>query len=365
MPALQHVYDQTRNSGVQFLGIDVRDEQRSAPQDFVRNLGITYPSIYDPPGRSLLALTGYPRSAVPSTIVLDRAHRVAAVFLAALREIDLRPVVARIAAEPPLLYFHGFPGSHVQARAFDHAASAPGVRVVALDRPGKGLSDFAADRRLLDWPADVVEAADALELERFAVVGQSGGGPYAACCAYSIPERLTGVGIVSGLAPFDPHASVNGLSDQQRKQRVGLSKLRRMPVLTRLVAMSMARRSRRRGGGVAVARESMAPVDQARIDRSPELVEGLEANFQQAFRRGSKGFAWDLRLAFAAAWGFELDEITVPVHLWHGGLDKNVPVTDGRYLAMAIPDCRATFSPDEGHLLYLDRASEILTAVAA
>ncbi len=318
MPALQHVYDQTRNSGVQFLGIDVRDEQRSAPQDFVRNLGITYPSIYDPPGRSLLALTGYPRSAVPSTIVLDRANRVAAVFLAALREIDLRPVVARIAAEPPLLYFHGFPGSHVQARAFDHAASALGVRVVALDRPGKGLSDFAADRRLLDWPADVVEAADALELERFAVVGQSGGGPYAACCAYSIPERLTGVGIVSGLAPFDPHASVNGLSDQQRK---------------------------------------------ARIDRSPELVEGLEANFQQAFRRGSKGFAWDLRLAFAAAWGFELDEITVPVHLWHGGLDKNVPVTDGRYLAMAIPDCRATFSPNEGHLLYLDRASEILTAV--
>lgn len=100
MPELQRVYDQTRNSGVQLLGIDVRDEVRTAPQDFVRNLGITFPSIYDPPGRSLLALKGYPRSVVPSTIVLDRQHRVAAVFLTALRDTDLLPVVQRIATEP-------------------------------------------------------------------------------------------------------------------------------------------------------------------------------------------------------------------------------------------------------------------------
>lgn len=100
MPELQRVYDQTRDSGVQLLGIDVRDEVRTAPQDFVRNLGITFPSIYDPPGRSLLALAGYPRSVVPSTIVLDRQHRVAAVFLTAVRDVDLLPVVRRIATEP-------------------------------------------------------------------------------------------------------------------------------------------------------------------------------------------------------------------------------------------------------------------------
>jgi thiol-disulfide isomerase/thioredoxin len=101
MPELQRVYDQTKDFGVQLVGIDVRDEVRSAPQDFMRNLGITYPSIYDPPGRSLLALKGYPRSVVPSTIVLDRQHRVAAVLLTALREADLLPVVRRLAAEPP------------------------------------------------------------------------------------------------------------------------------------------------------------------------------------------------------------------------------------------------------------------------
>lgn len=102
MPELQRVYDHTKASGVQLLGIDVRDDVRSAPVDFVRYIGVTYPSIYDPPGRSLLSLKGYPRNIVPSTIVLDRAHRVAAIFLMPLLDSDLEPVVRRLAAEPPV-----------------------------------------------------------------------------------------------------------------------------------------------------------------------------------------------------------------------------------------------------------------------
>lgn len=97
-PQLEKVFEQTRSSGVQFLGIDVRDD-RVAAQDFVRDRRVGYPSIYDPPGRSLLAWKGYPRSVVPSTIVLDRRHRVAAIFLIALLADDLLPVVRRVAAE--------------------------------------------------------------------------------------------------------------------------------------------------------------------------------------------------------------------------------------------------------------------------
>ena len=99
-PALEQVAAASAPRGVTFLGVDVRDD-RAAAADFVRSRGITYPSIFDPPGRSLLALSGYPRNAVPSTIVLDRAHRVAAVFLTAVLASDLQPVVDRIAAEPP------------------------------------------------------------------------------------------------------------------------------------------------------------------------------------------------------------------------------------------------------------------------
>ena len=97
---LQHVADATAGQGVQLLGIAVRDD-RQAAADFLTDRGLTYPSIFDPPGRSLLALQGYPRSVVPSTIVLDRAHRVAAVFLTELLAADLLPVVQRVAAERP------------------------------------------------------------------------------------------------------------------------------------------------------------------------------------------------------------------------------------------------------------------------
>ena len=98
-PELEKVYEQAKVSGVQVLGIDVRDDDRQAPQDFVRNRALTYPSIYDPSGRSLLALSGYPRNIVPSTIVLDKQHRVAAVFLRELLATDLLPTVQRLAAE--------------------------------------------------------------------------------------------------------------------------------------------------------------------------------------------------------------------------------------------------------------------------
>ncbi|MGW5745354.1 TlpA family protein disulfide reductase [Amycolatopsis sp. NPDC003861] len=97
--ALEAVYTATRSRGVQFLGVNVRDE-RTAAQDFVTNFQVSYPSIYDPSGRALLALNGFPRSVVPSTIVLDRRQRVAAVFLISVGAQDLQPVVERIAAEP-------------------------------------------------------------------------------------------------------------------------------------------------------------------------------------------------------------------------------------------------------------------------
>lgn len=97
---LQKVYDETRGLGVAFLGIDVRDNNRDAAVDFIVDRDITFPSIYDPPMRTMIAFGGrYPTTVIPSTIVLDRQHRVAAVFLRELLADDLRPVVERLAGE--------------------------------------------------------------------------------------------------------------------------------------------------------------------------------------------------------------------------------------------------------------------------
>jgi thiol-disulfide isomerase/thioredoxin len=98
-PELEKLYQQEQPSGVQVIGYDVKDPDRSAPQDFVRDRGLTYPSIYDPSGRELLKLRGYPLNAIPSTLVVDKQQRVAAVYLREILASDLLPLVQRLASE--------------------------------------------------------------------------------------------------------------------------------------------------------------------------------------------------------------------------------------------------------------------------
>ena len=114
----------------------------------------------------------------------------------------------------PVFYFHGFPSSRLDWLLSDsnNVAAELNTRIIAVDRPGMGLSDPKPDREMLDWPDDVAELADAFKIKRFAGLGMSGGGPYAAACAYKIPERLTATGIVSGMGPADAPGAKDGLS---------------------------------------------------------------------------------------------------------------------------------------------------------
>jgi len=258
----------------------------------------------------------------------------------------------------PLVYCHGFPGSRAEGRVGDEAAKATGVRVIAPDRPGMGLSDFQPRRALVDWPDDVSEVAEALGLARFAVLGISGGSPYAAVCAWRLPQRLTGAGIVSGIGPLDVPGATEGMSRQNRLlfQVVG-----RLPVLPRVLMGVTAAQARQPARALEQGRRSFAAVDQPYLDR-PELREILTASLSEAFHRGGRGPAWELRL-YARPWGFRLEDIEMPVHLWHGEQDANDPIAMGRHLAAAIPDCRASFYPGEGHLHFVDRLPEILAAL--
>lgn len=263
----------------------------------------------------------------------------------------------------PVLYFHGMPGSHIEARAFEAAATAGGERIIAVDRPGMGASPPAPRQRVLDWASDVTTLADHLCLNRFAVIGVSGGGPYALACAHAVPDRLTGIALISSVGPLDG-VPADGLDEAERRHYQGLLTLRRFPLLARIVAAQTARRVRKPGGALKLVTESMSPTDRARVDTSPQLAVELQASITAAFRHGSTGFATDLRLLFTRPWGFALADVPIPVHLWHGDCDHNVPIADGRRLAATLPDCRATFLPGAGHLLFLDHAGDILTALA-
>lgn len=255
----------------------------------------------------------------------------------------------------PALYFHGTPGGRLEGRLFEEAARDEGVRFIALDRPGYGRSTLHRGRKLTDFPRDVAQLADALDLDRFAVIGTSGGGPHAQACAAAMPERLTSATIISGAG--SPEAYVG--------ERTGLRRLFAKfglwiaPFIGWLVAMWTAFWAPR-------ARPWMMP---RRIDRNviprPGVAEAWLEETRDALRQGGKAMAQDLKL-FSRPWGFSPGDIRgVPVYIWHGDDDRVVPAEIGRYFARAIPGAEAQFFPGEEHLMLVDHTREILAQVVS
>ncbi len=259
----------------------------------------------------------------------------------------------------PEFFLHGFPGSRLEARIADKVAARLGIRVIALDRPGFGLSDFKPGRTIADWPDDLVEAADILGADRFPVIGLSAGGPYAAACAFSIPHRLTSVAIVSGMGPLDTPGATEGMP---RSGRVFFALAPRLPWITRLAMWWIGRQARHDAGRLLdKISAGLPPADKAVLAR-PEVRLTFRDDIAEAFRRGSRGPAWELSL-LARPWGFRLEDIKMEVHIWHGEADMIVSPSMGRHLASAIPNSRVRFYPGEGHTLAVDRMEEIQTSL--
>jgi pimeloyl-ACP methyl ester carboxylesterase len=258
----------------------------------------------------------------------------------------------------PFFYFHGHPGSRLEARFAHPAAASAGVRVIALDRPGYGLSDFVPGRAITDWPGDVAEAADLLQLPRFSVAGASGGGPYALACAWQLPERVSRAAVISGVGPYQVPGITKGMRWQNR---VGFEWAARWPGLARFAMRSMQKSiTERPARTIDALAQAMSPADAA-IVRHPDVRDILIADITEAFRQGSDGAAWDMVL-LGRPWGFSLSEIKPEVHLWQGEADVLVPPAMGRYQAAHIPHCHARLLPGEGHLLVIDHMPDLIEA---
>ena len=261
----------------------------------------------------------------------------------------------------PVLYFHGWPASRLEPRLLDGDCSEMGIRLVAPDRPGMGLSGFKRRRQIIEWAADVAQLTEHLGLERFAVLGVSGGGPYATACAWAIPERLTETLLVCSVGPVaDGKAAMRMAGPSGPLLRLARS----IPWAARLLAPLCLRAIWGKGERLMpeALEARLAKVDQRVLERA-ELRASLIASSQEAFRCGARGPAWDGYL-YSQPWGFGLEQIRSPVFLWHGEADVIVPAAMGRELAERIPGCRAKFYPEDGHLsLPFNRFPEILAAL--
>lgn len=264
----------------------------------------------------------------------------------------------------PLFYFHGSPSSRVESTLFvsDELLQTLDVRLIAVDRPGSGLSDFQPNRRFMDWHKDVSELADHLKLERFAILGYSGGGLYAAVCALTIPDRVTKVGIVSGTAPFtEPNLADNINKDSRNFMDLSHQK----PWLSRMILRMMGAMTRLAPNKVIANALAALPEADRAIMALPEIQQGFLAMIQEALRHGPRGTQHDTRL-MVTAWDIAPQEIKIPVYLWHGEDDQNAPIAMGRYMASAIPNSQAKFYPNEGHLsLFKKNAEEIIRTLVS
>lgn len=254
----------------------------------------------------------------------------------------------------PVLLFHGGNDSRLVGAMLAEAARRGQVRLVCADRPGFGRSTFQAGRRFTDWPKDVAALADELGLERFAVVGHSGGGPHALACAVALPDRVSWVSTVSSVAP--PEASNAGLHPAFRAVNVLMASRRAYAPMARSQLKQMRGSTQR----WLQMWGRMQPADGELFDRRPDMRDLLVAEMDEGAHQGVDGIVLEAAL-YHRDWGFDLRSVSAPTSVWHGGRDRQAAVAWAQYLAATIPGATLTMVAASGHFSTLvDHAQAIL-----
>ena len=245
-----------------------------------------------------------------------------------------------------ILYFHGFPGSRYEAALAEKTALAHNVRFIGLDRPGYGESDPKPGRKLIDWPDDIADFADKLGIDKFYIIGISGGAPYTAACSWKIPSRIIKAGIISGLGPVADN--VKAKSFFGAFQKFWFFKAKYLPWNVRTAAALAGKMILRNTDAfMDLLEKCVSDSDKAAL-KNPEFRGILIKSNKEAFANSSLGFYQDL-IIYANPWGFELQDIKCKVHVWHGEKDMTVNAGFGRHYMESIPDCQAEFFPEDGH----------------
>lgn len=255
----------------------------------------------------------------------------------------------------PLLYFHGWPTSRLQAQSYDDIANKLKIRIISIDRPGYGLSEFQENRTLLDWPDDILELANQLKINKFSIIGVSGGGPYAAVCAYKIPDKLKSAGIVVGLAPTYIKGLLEGTSNLSK---FGWENYAKYPLLRKFSTL-LHFFNAKYGPSLGLRRFMFGAKADKKILSDANVRKMVKNAYQEAFRNGYEGVELDLKL-YTNDWGFNLKNIKSKVFLFYGEDDKNVSIKMGKYYAAQISNSKLIVYPNEGHLISKTHAEEIL-----
>ena len=245
----------------------------------------------------------------------------------------------------PIFYFTGGNSSRFEGQWFNQAVDRQGIRLIVPDRPGFGLSTFLSGRRLLDWPDDVIQLADFLSIERFSVFGLSGGGPHVLATLTKAPDRINRAAVVSGTAPPEMPDRFEGM---WFPVRLIFLTARYSPSINQLLLKQMSLFYSDPEQMNKRMKQSMPIPDKELLERRPDILEIFTKATQEAHCNGIEGDALEWQL-YVRPWGFQMEDIQIPIKLWYGRFDQQVPVGMGRYLVKRLPQAQLIEVDDGGH----------------
>jgi pimeloyl-ACP methyl ester carboxylesterase/ribosomal protein S18 acetylase RimI-like enzyme len=265
----------------------------------------------------------------------------------------------------PVMYYHGWPSSRLQARLAHHLARERGLRLIAMDRPGMGRSTLERGRSLDSWPELMERFADHLGIGKFGQLGVSGGGPYVFACAAKIPERLSGSAVLGGMVPVDGlECGVGGLHLAYRT----LIPFRKLPAgIFTPVFRAAALGSRLKPGSppLSWALRTVGEEDRRLMLDFPDVWSVMTQSFEEGVStHGGPGVMTDAEIYFQPL-SVDLAEVRHPIRYWHGGDDRNIPLEMVREFTGKMPGAELMVDEPLGHFsLVMRRAPAALDYLA-
>jgi pimeloyl-ACP methyl ester carboxylesterase len=260
-----------------------------------------------------------------------------------------------------VFWLHGTPGARRQipaeARAF---AARNHIRLIGIDRPGIGSSTPYQYAAVVDFADDLRIIADVLGIDRMAVVGLSGGGPYTLAAAAAMPDRVVTAAVLGGVAPTVGPEAIGGGLMGLGSTIAPVLEVAGLPV--RLAAASLIKLIRPVASPALYAYAAVSPEGDRRLLVRPEFKAMFLDDLLNGGRKQLSAPFYDI-VAFARPWGFRLDEVKVPVHWWHGDRDHIIPFSHGEHCVALLPDAQLYTIHGESHMAGLGRAEEILRTV--
>ncbi|MEZ5017386.1 MAG: alpha/beta hydrolase [Flavipsychrobacter sp.] len=260
----------------------------------------------------------------------------------------------------PILYFHGGQESRLSSIFMDSVAKKLGIRIIAPDRPGVGLSTYQPERKFLDWSSDVNELLDSLGISQCSIFGLSGGAPHVLSCLYNNPERIINASIVSGATPYNYKSSLKGMWFPVKLLHLFASK-KNDKTLRKYIkkdSESLVYKPEKR---IKQFQKYLPIPDKELMKSNPKYGWSFIDGSKESYKQGIDGVVQEWKL-YVRDWGYDLEKITTHVTLWYGDKDKMAPISRGQYYYKTLPSSTLYIIENEAHFsLIRNRLEEILS----